>query len=196
MQILFLDIDGVLNSWQSEYWQAKRGQMSNVILCPIAVSNLDELMKKTDDLHIVVHSTWKHHHNLVGIRAILTSQGLRYGDRIIDTAEDAPHRFSESPDRLKCCLLWLKKNSKEYDVTNWLIVDDKRVMDSTLPKDKNGEWTKTNKKGEWSETTIKNWKEKCEKHFIQTDSYVGFDFYALQKAIHLLKSESLSICCL
>lgn len=66
MRVIFLDIDGVLNSSQSAaYWyrRYKNGTASRMnafmTVCPIAYSNLQTILEKLPDLQIVLSSTWR-----------------------------------------------------------------------------------------------------------------------------------------
>lgn len=64
-QLLFLDMDGVLNSHQSAhyfYWKT-RGRKAYMMgwneLDPIACSNLDLILEKLPDCKVVISSTWR-----------------------------------------------------------------------------------------------------------------------------------------
>ena len=68
MRIIFLDIDGVLNSSQSAaYWYRLYKRGLNPIpgafmrVCPIAYSNLLTILEKCPDVRIVLSSTWRIH---------------------------------------------------------------------------------------------------------------------------------------
>jgi hypothetical protein len=119
IQVLFLDIDGVLNSWQSAYLQVRRGKKGNTELCPIALSNLSELMVKNPELKIVVSSTWRLFHTIVELKDILTKQGFEHADRIIGyTPELMGERIHEINKWLEEC---------PDKVVKYLILDDNQV---------------------------------------------------------------------
>lgn len=68
MKLIFLDIDGVLNSEQSQcmyyhhkaWIESKLGKGSKTReLCPISISNLDYLMRETPDARVVISSSWR-----------------------------------------------------------------------------------------------------------------------------------------
>ena len=90
MLVLFLDIDGVLNSWQSIHYfkycgargiELKKHGYHNY--CPLAVSNLNCLMEEYPSLKIVISSTWRKHNTLIGIQEVLTQNHFLYSDRVI-----------------------------------------------------------------------------------------------------------------
>lgn len=70
MRILFLDMDGVLNSVQSShyFWRTKYNRKTFMngfeSLCPIACSNLDYLLESYPDMKVVISSTWRRFHDL------------------------------------------------------------------------------------------------------------------------------------
>ena len=77
MKVIFLDFDGVLNSHQSAtFWHNRRdqskwenemyrdwpGTLKEYIameFCPIALSNIEELVRRIPGVKIVVSSTWR-----------------------------------------------------------------------------------------------------------------------------------------
>jgi hypothetical protein len=93
MKVLFLDIDGVLNSAQSAHFfhrerlLAKAGHpgfldalgrraLRSEELCPIAVSNLLFILEKVPDLKIVVSSTWRLGREVSELKALLGHIGV------------------------------------------------------------------------------------------------------------------------
>lgn len=66
MKVLFLDIDGVLNSIQSNEMYNRRNKNTQKQewnpyeeFCPITINNLVELLEAVPDLKIVISSTWR-----------------------------------------------------------------------------------------------------------------------------------------
>jgi hypothetical protein len=100
MKVLFLDFDGVLNShqsahfwhnkrdqskWENEMYTAWQGTLREYIaqeFCPIAMSNVEELIRRIPDLKIVVSSTWRLGETVETLRKILYPSKL-IGDAII-----------------------------------------------------------------------------------------------------------------
>lgn len=137
MKVLFLDFDGVLNSQQSaHFWHNKRDQSKweNEMysswqgtlfeylaheFCPIALSNMEELMRRIPDLKIVVSSTWRMGNSVEDLKKILAPVKL-VSDAIIDKTpvfRDGP-RGNEIQD-------WLNRHP---EVTEFVIVDDDSDM--------------------------------------------------------------------
>ena len=123
VEVLFLDIDGVLNSWQSAYWALRKskGRLSSQ-LCPIAVSNLDELMVKNPALKIVISSTWRSLYPLQELKEILKDQGFENPHRIIGYTPEFPFK-----DRYFEIKAWIDQNPT---VQKYLILDDKPVLNA------------------------------------------------------------------
>ncbi len=107
MKVIFLDIDGVLNSRNStfiedqknlpgfsDYTDTKEGKAlllfhrdrldKNSIMC------LNYILEKVPDLQIIVHSTWTIYYSIEEVQAALEHMGLTKG-RIIGTT---PKKFS------------------------------------------------------------------------------------------------------
>lgn len=142
MKVLFLDFDGVLNSHQSAtFWHNKRdqdkwenemyaswpGTLREYIaqeFCPIAMSNVEELMRRVPDLKIVVSSTWRIGETVEGLRKILAPSKL-IGDAIIDTTPYFRHKDGSDPDRGYEIKDWLDRHPQ---VTHYVIVDDDADM--------------------------------------------------------------------
>lgn len=169
MKILFLDFDGVLNSWQSVYWEKRHEISSKTILCPIAMSNLDELMKVTPNLRIVVSSTWRKYIPIDDLKKILSEQGFKSAERIIDYTiyKQSGLKFSQTGERWGEIKEWLDEHP---EVTQWAIVDDNKVTSDPNPT--------------------------VEARLVRTDPRVGLDWYktdALRAILggHALKEVSI-----
>lgn len=125
MKVLFLDIDGVLNSRQQIKALYRRGEHQGLItdFCPIACSNLLEVLTEVHDLKIVISSSWRIGKTTEQLQDILMEQGIP-PERIIDCTPinyDDP----EKDERGYEIQAWLDKNP---DVTSFVIVDDNSDM--------------------------------------------------------------------
>ena len=113
MRVLFLDIDGVLNSRQSvEYFKQINFHEYQKMLCPIAMANLKYLIK-TYDLKIVVSSTWRKSRTVAELADIL-------GLEVYDKTGVLPGQ--ERGEEIK---QWLEQH---LEVTDFVIVDDDSDM--------------------------------------------------------------------
>lgn len=134
MRVLFLDFDGVLNSEQSKvFWQNIKDQAafeeemktsSGGILeqiamefCPIALSNLEELIRRTHDLKIVISSSWRVSRSVQELGELFKSKLI--SNIIIDKTE------SFSNVRGKEIQKWLDEHT---DVEQYVILDDDQIM--------------------------------------------------------------------
>ena len=122
-EILFLDIDGVLNSMAShmynEYLLGEDHRELHKALCPIATSNLRFLLEKRPDLNIVISSTWRKVFKLNGVKDILKKYGIKKS-RVVGVTPLLEVRLSGSSPRGREILHWLSKHKTE----SFAIVDD------------------------------------------------------------------------
>lgn len=143
MKILFLDFDGVLNSHQSEtFWHNKRDQQKwenemysswqgslkeylALEFCPIAVSNLEELMRRVPELKIVVSSTWRYGETVESLKVMFEPFKL-ISNAIIDVTPNV----CPSP-RGNEIQAWLDKHP---EIDKFVIVDDDRDMVHLIDK--------------------------------------------------------------
>ena len=137
MRVIFLDFDGVISSeqsctfwhnkrdqdkWENEMYSSWKGTLFEYLaheFCPIALSNVEELVRRVPDVKIVISSTWRIGTSIDGLKKILAPAKL-VSDAIIDktpTFRDGP-RGNEIKS-------WLDKHPK---VTNYVIIDDDRDM--------------------------------------------------------------------
>jgi hypothetical protein len=122
-KIVFLDIDGVLNSVASViYHHGKKD--ANKLLCPIAVSNLKYLLKKNPDARICISSTWRKVLGIYGTTVVLKKHGIPKGKIIGCT----PITFS-SRNRAGEILEWLE----DHDVEKFVILDDNSYYFNDFP---------------------------------------------------------------
>lgn len=137
MKVIFLDFDGVLNSAQSAYfWHNKRDQdkWENVLygswagtlkeyiaqeFCPIAMSNVEELVRLIPDVKIVVSSTWRLGETVESLKKILYPAKLM-ADAIIDVTP----QFRDAPRGAEI-QYWLDAHP---EVTDYVIIDDDKDM--------------------------------------------------------------------
>lgn len=137
MKVIFLDIDGVLNSrqsttfwhnrrdqeqWENNMYQSWKGTLREYIameFCPIALSNLEELIRRVPDVKVVVSSTWRMGETVESLKKIFSPSKL-VSDAIIDSTpvfRDGP-RGNEIQD-------WIDKHP---DITHYVILDDSSDM--------------------------------------------------------------------
>lgn len=142
MKVLFLDFDGVINSQQSSiFWHNKRdqskwenemysswtGTLKEYLaheFCPIALSNMEELIRRVPELKIVVSSTWRIGENVESLKKILAPSPL-LANAIIDVTPQFRWRGGDEVDRGHEIKDWLTRHP---EVTHYVIVDDDRDM--------------------------------------------------------------------
>lgn len=132
-QILFLDIDGVLNSEQSAIYCNELGfkngglTRSNGKFCPIATSNLRELLRNLPDLRIVISSTWRMGESIESLRELMLSYAGIPGDLIIgatpSTCKERGHDIQK----------WLDITTGKINVQRFAILDDASDMVHLTP---------------------------------------------------------------
>lgn len=139
MKVLFLDFDGVLNSEQSKiFWRNQKDQttweqemktyeggMLEYIAkeyCPIALSNLEELLRRNTDLKIVVSSSWRVSRTVQELKELFLSKLI--SDAIIDKTESFHNVRGIEIQK------WLNEH---LEVTRYVIVDDdSNMIDSQI----------------------------------------------------------------
>lgn len=137
MKVLFLDFDGVINSAQSAtFWHNKRDQAKweNELysewkgtlfeylafeFCPIAMSNVEELIRRVPDVKIVVSSTWRLGNDVESLKKILHPSKL-ITDAIIDVTPNI--RITPRGTEIQA---WLDNHP---EVTEFVILDDDNDM--------------------------------------------------------------------
>jgi len=128
MKVLFLDIDGVLNSHQSihMYFRKSGGQgvrCDEHHFCPIAVSNLLTLFEEIPDLKIVVSSTWRRFSSREELEEMFRMHGVDPAAFIgITPYHPGAHRGLEIQDWLDIA----KQNG--MNIEKFAIVDDDSDM--------------------------------------------------------------------
>lgn len=146
MRVLFLDIDGVLNSMLTNVERRlltieehelvdetlpeidrKLGGWALKTLDPVLISRLCTLLEACDIQNVVISSNWKDSFPLAFIDGALRLHG--FDAKIIGKTPDRTDEQRLSDDvvsRGKLIKEWLKNNS---DVTEMLIIDDRTDMD-------------------------------------------------------------------
>jgi hypothetical protein len=133
VKLLFLDMDGVLNSWQSAeyFWRTKHDRKSFLMqwdeLCPIACSNLNYLLECVPDLKIVISSTWRKFHELPEWDAKMSTICPAIVGRVIGKTPQLPGE--ERGDEI---YRWLIEN--DHLATPYVVVDDNDDMGAVLDR--------------------------------------------------------------
>ena len=127
---MFLDFDGVLNSEQSTRMWTRNGFKRGGLIrsdrfCPIAMSNLNELLIRTPDLMIVVSSTWRLGKSTEDLQKILLDAGLEKGlaERVISRTENSSDKGHSRGYEIQD---WLDRTKE--DIKDFIIVDDDSDM--------------------------------------------------------------------
>ena len=135
MNVLFLDIDGVLNHCGQTIWAQRRqdaGEFKidyhnkevesrvNAESCPIAVSNLKLIIEAVPQLKIVVHSNWTSNRDWDFIEKFFTKLGFDTKDW-----ETTPKKFSS--EKTHEIGFWLHdyKDDHNDELPKFKVVDDK-----------------------------------------------------------------------
>lgn len=161
MKILFLDIDGVLNSDASEKYFKDLGcpapktfdelkKTAYTRFCPVALNNLREIFKAVPDAKVVFHSTWRRHFDLSELREMFAYHGFK------------KTLFKD------CTLIKLSGGDKVHSINSYLD-DYKKITNYAVVDDEDLSYGKV------------------EGHFIQTDPKVGLTLENSNSIISLLK---------
>ena len=107
MKVLFLDFDGVLNSFSSAYYNRAIGLKSGLApLDSTLVSFLNEIIARVPNCKIVISSSWRIGRTVEELRTELTDKGFDYPDCVIDKTGWADRRDDE-------ILNWIKEQDEE-----------------------------------------------------------------------------------
>jgi len=137
MRVIFLDFDGVLNShqsfnfwhnkrdqakWENEMYEDWKGSLKEYLAMefdPIALNNMEDLIRKVPDLKVVVSSTWRLGETVESLQKILAPAKL-LSAAVIDVTPRFPGkpRGEEIQD-------WLNRHP---EVTDYVIIDDDSDM--------------------------------------------------------------------
>lgn len=137
MRVIFLDFDGVINShqsatfwhnkrdqekWENEMYKEWQGSLFEYLaheFCPIALSNVEELVRRCPDVKVVVSSTWRLGNDVESLKNILSASKL-----VADTIIDVTPRFPGKP-RGEEIKHWLDNHP---EIEQYVIIDDDRDM--------------------------------------------------------------------
>jgi len=138
MKLIFLDIDGVLNSEQSQcmyyhhkaWLESKLGKGSKTReLCPISISNLDYLMREVPDAKVVISSSWRIGETLESLKEILKEQKVQQTEKIIGLTPV----FNINGKRRGLEIEAFLKAQKEH-VESFVILDDDSDMEPYMDR--------------------------------------------------------------
>lgn len=137
MKILFLDIDGVLNSYQSaqllDHVKRKDGDFpeffqdyvtSSGDMCPLAISNLEYILETVKTVQIVISSTWRHGCTLRDLKNYFKMSPL-IQSRIIDSTPSL--RDAQRGDEIK---RWVYNSTRP--VHKFAVLDDDTDMNAVM----------------------------------------------------------------
>lgn len=111
MKVLFLDFDGVINTFRNSN---EDGEIFSAVCC----KNLNKLLSEVPDLKIVVSSSWRHG-GLEYVKKVLKKNNID-NSRVIDiTGVEHGNRGNQ----IKC---WLDRHK---DVKQFVILDDDADME-------------------------------------------------------------------
>lgn len=127
MKVLFLDIDGVLNSTRYMLELKEKGQefRYDKHMCPLSMRVLNEVLEKSG-AKVVISSSWRIVHSLKEIEEVLVSNGFK--GEIIGVTPKGTGLTRVRGHEIKD---WLMQNP---GVTHFAIVDDDSDMGSLMDK--------------------------------------------------------------
>ena len=163
MKIIFLDVDGVLNS---EVWnQNHKIETENGFLIDEKAIKLLSYLVKKSGAKIVLHSGWRFwfdekfspiRKESENFKNLLDKNGLSFYDFTPDlTTEEIRKNGKFSLAKPKEILLWLNNHS---DISNWVVIDDIVLNNKTI-----------------------------QKHQVAPDNKIGLTLADIEKAIKLLE---------
>ena len=114
-KIIFLDIDGVLNSKFFDKLRKRDPEYLGFHFCPRASFALNHILKSAPDWFIVISSDWRKHHSLEELKQFMALSG-------IDSSKVIGVTQISQQGRAKEISLWVKENN----VSKFIIIDDTR----------------------------------------------------------------------
>ena len=126
MKVIFVDVDGVLNSAESFKREHKKGTKAiHHTLCPILCKNFQLILDALPEVKVVISSTWRKYHELDWLKAKFAEYGID-STRVIGKTPElmGMHRGHEITDYLQ----------EHFDVVDYVILDDN--SDMTIHMDK------------------------------------------------------------
>lgn len=133
-RVLFLDFDGVLNSFQSI--GEKRIQRLNSMIDPYHVTKLQQIIDATG-AEVVISSTWRRFHDLRQLRGILYRAGLTNAAVVGRTPDHSATRSATSPYR---------SVERHFEIRAWLegrSVDSFVILDDDTDAEIDGRFVRT-----------------------------------------------------
>ncbi len=122
---IFLDIDGVLNTYRHRLLQEEvTGDSSMHNWCPQACNNLLQLCREYD-VHIIISSNWKDQYELEEIREYFEKNGIP-SDSIIDKTPSEVEVHKAAEYRGLEIQQWLNKNAPNG--ASYVIIDDESTI--------------------------------------------------------------------
>lgn len=166
MKIIFLDIDGVLNSLESSVLNEQTKALWDYV-DPLLIKRLNKIFDLVSDVKIVISSSWRKLYTIEEIKDMFVSAGLRPAVEIIGkTVNYITDHYSENP-------YWEQNNSgyrgwevyewlsKHPEVTNYAILDDDSdFLEFQMP------------------------------HFVNTSAVCGLTFADMYRVIKILDPEN------
>ena len=120
MKIIFLDFDGVINSFGGD-WQGGFEELDRK-----CIENLNILIERVSDIKIVISSTWRILRSLDKLKSIMAKWGFKYPELVIDKT---PRLAGE--ERGREIFGWFTRNNKFPNpiIDNFIILDDDSDME-------------------------------------------------------------------
>lgn len=175
--ILFLDVDGVLNSqvWYrskefNELWKARRPFTEDWELeafDPKAISVLNTILDTFPELQIVVSSTWRLSHTPEQLAAIMTVQGFKHSERM------RGHTGSHGYYMSKARGIPSNQNSRGLEIAEWLDTFVKHPYRFVIIDDDSDMW-------------------ELREHFVHTRNSIGLCEQHLEKIAEVLNKPAIT----
>jgi len=139
MKLIFLDIDGVLNSHDFFYKRHEttgkmQGGCRRESIDPDALRRLERIINETG-AKIVISSSWRIGRETVEIKELLRIAGFKHWQEIIDRT---PSTSSLTERRGEEIRMWLDKNPE--NIGNFIILDDDSDMDKLMDRLVHTDW--------------------------------------------------------
>lgn len=123
MKVLFLDIDGVLNSLESTMMAGPRKRLVGDHVDPMLIRRLNKICEEVPDLKIVISSSWRKIYSIEEILEVFLKAGFNVKTEIIDRTPG--HVEGTDGKRGHEIEAWYKAHP---EVTNYVILDDDSDM--------------------------------------------------------------------
>ena len=121
MNVIFLDIDGVLNNQNYAIWLHDKMHVTTGVyrvFDPKSVQCLNEIMSKVD-AKIVISSCWRVLHPYKELGVILEKQGLKNGSELVIGQTPRSNASWVRGDEIQ---YWMEKSEEKID--HFVIIDD------------------------------------------------------------------------